>query len=157
MKRKEEGWRRPIYPDAWTRTWSHSWPALSLHIWDYQGLEVLLPKHPPTCSSSLLQNPYVHPGPLDHTPSSQSPKLLSKMQMQSHLSKLKSPSIVPSALGTITQTPSWVGRAPTSKSQALAPVPSPGSSPVVPAQLLPSQLLTAHFCLQGFCTCCSFG
>ena len=118
-----------------------------------QGLEVLLPKYPP----HLLPPATPPSGPPGsgvttvprHCPSTrplQPPlpgEVLSKMQIQSHLSKLKSLPVAPSVLRMIAQIPPLAG------GTTRAPFPGSASSPISrrfpPTSSRPAW--TAHFCL----------
>lgn len=110
----------------------------------HQGLEVLLPKYLSQLYPLARQwGPFLHPVHQNHhhpqtLPHSilPSPTLHFKMQTLFHLSKLRSPSIVPSALGD--KHKFLAGSSDHSRQE-------PGSHP-----LPPSQPLTARVCLQGF-------
>lgn len=109
----------------------------------HQALEVFLPKDPSQPHPLARQwGPDLHPVLQDHhhpqtPPHFTLPSQIQHFRMQtlSHLSKLRSPPIVPSALGI--NTGSWLGPQTT---------PAKSQAPMTP----PCQPRTAHVCLQGF-------
>lgn len=156
IKREEEGRQRRVFPDAWTRNWSHSCPALRLHLrspWAGGFPAQIYPFHcslwpaagpiPASCARGLQSSQTL---PLQSTPC-HLPSLQTspKAQTRAHLSKLKSPSTVPPPSGLQHTSPAARGdhSRPTARPP---PAPFPGGSPQPP----PSQLVTAHFCFQGF-------
>ena len=110
-----------------------------------QGLEVLLPEYPPHVLPLVNQG---QGSRLPLHPPLQSPvpgKLFSKMQTQSHFSKLKSLPVVPSVLRMVAQIPPLAGE------MTRAPFPGSASSafPEGSLQLPPGQLGQLTFALRA--------